>query len=96
MLKGRQDDVSNIACFRRDLGVVIQIICRGLMRYSRHNLPPDRRLPEDSQILNSLPVELLTQLEIPVLAFQETEIYHMDRARYTGALPFRTHSSRND
>jgi hypothetical protein len=96
MLKGRRDDVSNMADFSRVLGVSIQIICRGLIRYSRHNLPPERRLPEDPEILESLPVELLTQLEIPVLAFQETEIYDIHRARCTGALNFRNHGSRND
>jgi len=79
MLKGRQDDVSNMADFSRVLGVSIQIICPGLIRYSRHNLPEEHCLPEDPEILKSLPVELLTQLEIPVLAFQETEIYDIHR-----------------
>jgi len=96
MLKGRRDDVCNMGDFSPVLGVSIQIICRGLIRYSRHNLPPERRLPEDPEILESLPVELLTQLEIPVLAFQETEIYDIHRARCTGALNFRNHGSRND
>jgi len=96
MLKGRRDNVSNIPNFSQVLGVSIQIICRGLIRYSRHNLPPERRLLEDPEILESLPVELLTQLEIPVLAFQETEIYDIHRARCTGALNFRNHRSRND
>jgi len=74
MLKGRRDDVSNMADFSRVLGVSLQIICRGLIRYSRHNLQPERRPPEDPEILESLPLELLTQLEIPVLSFQEMEI----------------------
>jgi len=95
MLKGHRDDVSNMADFSRVLGVSIQIICRGLIRYSRHNLPPERRLQEDPEILESLPVELLTQLEIPVLAFKETEIYDIHRARCTGALNFRNHGSCN-
>jgi len=81
MLKRRRNDVSNMADFSRVLGFSIQIVCHGLIRYSRHNLPPERRLPEDPEILKSLPVELLTQLEIPVLAFQETEIYDIHRAR---------------
>jgi len=81
MLKGQRDNVSPMANFSRALGVSIQIICRGLIQYSRHNLPPERRLPEDPEILESLPVELLTQPEIPVLAFQETEIYDIHCAR---------------
>jgi len=96
MLKGRRDDVSHMANFNWFLGVSIQIICCGWIRYSRHNLPPECRLPEDPEILKSLPVELLTQLEIPVLAFQETEIYNIHRVRCMGALNFRNHGSRND
>jgi len=96
MLKGRRDDVSNMADFSRVLGVFNQIICRGLIRYSRHNLPPERRLPEDPEILQLLPVELLTQLEISVLAFHETEIYNIHRVPCTAALNFSNHRSRND
>jgi len=96
MLKERRDNVFNMADFSLVLGVSIQIICHGLIRYSRHNLPPERRLPQDPEILKSLAVELLTQLEIPVLAFQETEIYDIHRARCMGALNFRNHGSRND
>jgi len=96
MLKGHRDDVSNMADFSRVVGVSIQIICFGLIRFSQHNLPPERRLPEDPEILELLPVELLRQLEIPVLALQETEIYDIHCAQCTGALTFRNHGSRND
>ena len=47
-------------------------------------------------ILRSLPVELLTQLEVPVLAFQETVVYNVHCARCTGALDFRNQGSRNN
>jgi len=67
-----------------------------LIRYSQHNLLPESRLLEDPEILESLPVELLTEQEIRVLVFQETEIYDIHRARYTGALNFRNQGSRND
>jgi len=59
-------------------------------------VPLERRLLEDHEILESLPVELLTQLEIPVLALQQMEIYDIHRARDTGALNFRNYRSRND
>jgi len=39
MLKGSPDDVSNMADFSRVLGVSFQIICGGLIRFSRHNVP---------------------------------------------------------
>ena len=71
-------------------------MCRELIRYTQHNLPADRRLPEDSAILGLLPVELLTQLEIPIPAFQDPEVYDIHRARCTGALRFRNQGCCND
>ena len=56
----------------------------------------DHPLPEDHTILLSLPVALLTQLEIPVLTFQEADVYEIHRAQSTGALHFRNQASRND
>ena len=47
-------------------------------------------------ILQLLPVELLTQLEIPVVAFQESHVYDIHRVPCTGALHFRNQGSRND
>ena len=41
-------------------------------------------------------MELLTQLEIPVLGFQESGVYDIDRARCTGARIFRKQTSQND
>ena len=96
ILKGRRDDVSNVLDFSKVSGVSLESICRELIRYSRHNLPTERRLPEDHAILQTLPVELLTQLEIPVLAFQECDVYDIHRARCTGALHFRNQGIRND
>jgi len=47
-------------------------------------------------MLRSLPVELLTQLEILVLAFQEADVYEIHHARSTSDLHFRNQGSRND
>jgi hypothetical protein len=96
VLKGRRGDVTDVLDLRKVLGVSLDSICRELVSYSRRSLPRDSRLPEDTKILQSLPVELLTQLEIPVVAFQETGVYDIHRARCTGALPFRNQASRND
>jgi len=96
MLKGRQDDVSNMADFTQVLGVSIQMICRGLIQYSWHNLPPECSLPQYPEILESLPVELLTQPEIAVLAFQESKISDIHCAQCTGDLNFKNYGSRND
>ena len=40
-------------------------------------------------------MELLKQLEIPVLAFQDSGVYDIHRARCTGAQLFLNHTSRN-
>jgi len=94
--KGRQGDVSNIVDFSRISGVSLEIIYRELIRYSRHNLLIDHGLREDHATLRSLPVELLTQLEVPVLTFQEADVYKIHCARSTGTLHFRNQGSRND
>jgi len=77
-------------------GVSLQSICRELIRYSWHNLPTERQLSEDHAILQSLLVERRTQLKIPVVAFQERDVYDIHCARCTGALHFRNQGSRND
>ena len=66
------------------------------MQYSRHSLTAAHRLPEDYAMLRLLPVELLTQLEIPVLAFQEADVYEIHRVRSTSVLHFWNQGSRND
>jgi len=96
ILKGRRGDVSNIVDFSRISGVSLEIIYREFIRYSRHNLPLDHGLPADHATLRSLPIELLTQLEVPVLTFQEANVYEIHRARSTGTLYFRNQGSRND
>jgi len=95
-LKGRLGDVSNIVDLSRISGVAREIIYCELIRYSRDNLPIDHGLPEDHATLRSLPIELLAQLEVPVLTFQETDVYEIHRARSTGTLHFGNQGSRND
>jgi len=96
ILKGRRGDVSNMVDFSWISGVSLEIIYRELIRYSRHNLPIDHGLLEDHATLRSLHIELLTQLEVPLLAFQEADVYEIYRARSTGTLHFRNQGSRND
>jgi len=75
ILEAGRDEVSNLGDFSKVSGVSLASICRELIRYSRHNLPTERQLPKDHAILQSVPVELVTQLEIPVVAFQESDLY---------------------
>jgi len=83
VLKDSGDEVSDMVDFCKVLGISLDRICLQLIRYSRHNLPTELRLLEEPAILQLVPVELLTQLEIRVLAFQETDVYDMYRARCT-------------
>jgi len=96
LLKGRGDDVSNVLDISKMSRVSLQSICRELIRYSWHNLPTECQVPKDQAILPSLPVELLTQLQIRVVAFQESDVYNIDRARCMGTLHFRNQGSCND
>jgi len=79
VLNGPREEVSNVVDFGRISGVSLEIIYRELVRYSRHNLPAAYRLPEDHAMLQSLLIEPLTQLEIPVDAFQEADVYEIYR-----------------
>ena len=96
ILKGRRDDIRKVADFSRVSDVSLETICRELIHYSRLSLPLGRRLPEDVTVLRSLPVELMTTLEIPVIVFQETDVYDIHRARCTGTRLFRNQASSND
>ena len=96
LLKERPGDVSDVLDFCRVLRISLESVYHELIRYSRPDLPTEGRLPEDRVILRSLPVELLTQLEVPVPAFQETAVYEIHCVRCTGALDFRNQASRND
>ena len=96
ILKRCRDNDYNVIDFGRVCDISPETICRELIRYSRLNLPPERRLPENPAILQTLLVELLTQLEIPVLAFQESGVYNMHRARCTGTRLFHNKAIRND
>ena len=80
LLKERQGDVSDFLDFRRVLRISLESDYRELIRYSWHNLLTERRLPEDPVMLRSVSVKLLTQLEVPVPAFQETEVHDIHRA----------------
>ena len=96
ILKGRRDDVTDIMDLCRVMEVSPLSFYHKLIRYSRHSLPTEYRLPEDSARLRSLPVEPMTNLEVPVPAFQETEVYDIHGARCTGNRLFRNQGSRKD
>jgi len=95
ILKGCRDNIHHVVDFGRACDISPQTICPELIWYSWLSLPPERRLPENPAILPALPVELVTQLEIPVLAFQQSGVYDIHRARCTGARLLCNQTSRN-
>ena len=76
--------MSDLLDFWKVLGITLNRICWELIRFSRHNLPTEPHLPEEPAILQQHPVELPTQLEIPLLAFPETDVYDIHPVRCTG------------
>ena len=96
ILKGPRDDVSDVLDFGKVFGISLDWICLEMIRYSRHNLPTECRLPKEPAILQLLPVAVQTQLEILVLAFHERNIYDIHRARCTGTHRFWNQESQND
>ena len=96
ILKRRREDVTEVMDLCRVMEVSPESLYRELIRYCRHSLPTEHRLPEDPARVRSLPVELMTYHEVPVPAFQETEVYDIHRARCTGNRLFRNEDSRND
>ena len=93
ILKRRRENIRNILDIGRPGNISPEAICRELKHYSRLSLSPKRRLPENLAILRALPVELLTQLDILVLAFQESGVYDIHRARCTATRFFRNQTS---
>jgi len=90
------DNLSTVNDFGRISGLSLDIINCELIQYSRHNLPINHRFLEDHVILRSVPVELLTQLEISVLAFKAADVYDIHHPHSTGALHFRNQCRRID
>ena len=81
-LRGREKRVSNLEEICEVLSLDFSIVQRALIRYSKQTYPGSdvKLLPEGDFELRLLPTELFTQLEIPVLEFQETEVYSTHRA----------------
>jgi len=96
IVKGHCDDVFDVLDFCKVLGISLDQICLQLIRYSQHNLPAEHPLSEEPALLQVLPVELLTPLEILGFALQETNIYHIPGARCTGTHQFQNQESRNN
>lgn len=96
LLKGRDTNVNNFQQLSQNLGVPVEGIFRELIRFSRRSLNDADRLTDDKERLEKMVVEQFNQLQIPVLAFQETDVYDIHHVRTTGERSFRNGGRRND
>ena len=96
ILKGRRADVTDVMNLGKVMEVSAESYYHELIRYTRHSLPSEHRLPEHPARHQSLPVELITHLEVTVPAFQETEVYDINRSCWMGNRLLRNQGSRND
>jgi len=95
-LKAHRDNIHDVVDFGTACDISPETICRELIRHSQLSLPPEPRRSENPAIIRALAVELLTQLGIVVLEFQESGVYDIHRAQCTGARLFHNPTSPND
>jgi hypothetical protein len=96
LLRSCNASVNSFSELSQDLGIPEERIFEELVKYSRRSLSGDQRLPEETETIRLMPVEQFGQLEIPVPAFQESDLYDVQHARTTGKRSFRNGASRND
>jgi hypothetical protein len=96
LLKGPLANVDSLMHLSRNIDIPVARILEELVRYNRRSLKGDECLSEDIGNLSIMPVEQFGQLQIPVLGFQETDVYDTHHARTTGKKSFRNGGSRND
>src|SRR5437588_5450376 len=94
-LKGHRLD-ANLHNICKVLDISSETMCVELIRYSRQSLAMEQQLPEDYTTIQQLSVELMTYLEIPILAFQENDVYDIHWARSTGVSLFQNQACCND
>src|SRR5437588_12915936 len=83
-LKGHRLD-ANFHDICKVLDISSETMCVELIRYSRQSLAMERRLPDDHATIQQLPVELMTHLEIAILALPENDTYDIHQAHDTRA-----------
>ena len=95
LLRGRDKNMNNLKQLSENLGIPVDLIFNELIGYSRRSFENADRLTGNGERLETMPVERFNQLQILVLAFQETDVYDKHPARTTGERSFRNSGSRN-
>ena len=95
-LKGRTQNVGTVFELSLALEIHYDNLAVELINYVRQTMADERQLPVHPSELKFLPAEQFTQVKIPVPDFQETDIFQVHRARWTGSKSFRNSGARND
>jgi len=85
----------SLADVMHDINDNVENLLDKLQSYSR-SLPDSQKLTTDKYKLKSYPREQFLQLQVPVLKFQETDLYTIHHLRCTLKWPFRGGVDRND
>ena len=83
-LKGRTQNVGTVFELSLALEIHYDDLAVELINYVRQSVANERQLPVDLSELKFHPAEHFTQLGIPVPDFQETDIFQIQRLRFTG------------
>ena len=85
LLRGRDKNINNLKQLSENLGIPVDLIFNKLIGYSRRSLENADCLTGNRERLETMPVERFNQLQIAVLAFQETDVYDIGfYAKYPG------------
>ena len=95
-LKGRTQNVGTVFELCLALEIHYDDLAVELVNYVRQTTADEQQLQVDPCELKFLSAEQFTQLEILAPDFQETDIFHVHRARCTGRKQFRNSGARND
>jgi hypothetical protein len=96
LLRGPLANIDCLMHLSRNIDIPVARILEELFRFNRRSLKGDQCLSEDVRNLSIMPVEHISQLQIPVLGFQETDIYDTHHAGNTCKKSFRNVGSLND
>jgi len=96
ILKVRMKNVSTLTELCSTCNIDYGDIMEEMFHFTKQTAAHDHPLSCDPTELGLIPVKQFTHLDIPVADFQETDVFHIHRARSTGTMAFRRGGPRND
>jgi len=96
MLNGRMRNIGTLTELCRTCGIDYGDLIEEMLCFIKRTVVDNPPLLTDPTELGLLPVEQFMHLEIPVIDFQETDVFQIHRARYTGTKAFHNSGPRNN